>query len=100
MERSDLLKLKKYIGQVSRKDTYRVIMFLYRQSSPSAPYSVSEILNKLGMRQTEVSHALTIARSMGLVEYNQVGKFRYYWANRKAIDRHNRQVSNVLSKYK
>lgn len=100
MERTDLLKLKKYIGQVSRKDTHRVIMFLYRQSSPSIPYSVSEILNKLGMRQTEVSHALGIARKMGLVEFSKNGKFRYYWADKKAIDRQQRQVSNVLNKYK
>lgn len=100
MERSDLLKLKKYIGQVSRKDSHRVIMFLYRQSSPAVSYSVTEILNKLGMRQTDVSHALGIARKMGLVNFNKIGKFKYYWADHKAIDRQQRQVSNVLSKYK
>ena len=100
MDRADILRLKKYIGEISRKDSYRVIMFLYHQSSASLPFSVGEIVNKLGMRQTEVSNALASARKMNLVTYNKVGKFKYYWAKHDTINRFDRQITNTLNSYK
>lgn len=100
MDRGDILKLKKYIGEVSRKDSYRVIMFLYHNSSNGASYSVGEIVTKLGMRQTEVSNALSTARKMNLVSYNKVGKFKYYWAEHRIIDRFNRQISNTIDRWR
>jgi DNA-binding transcriptional ArsR family regulator len=47
--------------------------------------SVTEIVNKLGVEQSKVSHALTKLKECNIVEVKSSGKQRIYSLNKKTI---------------
>ena len=75
------LAYKLFFGTLSSDSRLRIINLLREGKK-----NVSEIMSKLGMDQTSVSHDLARLKRCGFVEVSIDGKFRYYQINKSTID--------------
>ena len=71
---------KIFFGTLVSEPRLRIINLLRKGKR-----SVSEIISKLKMDQTSVSHNLARLRKCGFVDVEVKGKFRYYKLNSKTI---------------
>jgi len=71
---------KIFFGTLSSDSRLRIVNLLRSKRK-----NVSEIMSKLNMDQTSVSHDLARLKKCGFVEVEIEGKFRYYKINDKTI---------------
>lgn len=68
-------ELKTFIGHFNRKNSYRVICRLHRHPEG---VTASEIIEKLGISQSETTSTLRLLHKHGFTTTERNGKFIYY----------------------
>ena len=71
---------KLFLNTLSSQPRLRILTLLRKRSM-----NVSEIIEKLKMSQTHVSHNLNRLKSCGFVKDKVKGKYRYYEIDKKSI---------------
>lgn len=79
-----------FLNTLSSKPRLRILTLLRKKEM-----NVSEIIERLKMSQTHVSHNLNRLKSCGFVEDKMKGKYRYYKLNQKTI----KPILNLVDKH-
>jgi ArsR family transcriptional regulator, zinc-responsive transcriptional repressor len=85
---------KIFFGTLVSESRLKIINILRKKSM-----NVSELIEKLKLDQTQVSHDLERLRRCGFVKVIQKGKFRYYSLNEKTIKPLMDLIDNHMSKH-